>query len=131
VSLFFTKEVSQLQTSDINLDWDSKDLNTLLLGKQRIVNEIEVIINTPKATIFKAREIGSQLHTYVFAPYEEDVPNRISSGLAADLQSGISGVDITKVDVQADPMTKQVSLAITLKISDATYVLPVAVGSRT
>ena len=130
MSLFFAKEVSSLHTSDVHLDWDPENLNTLVLGKTRIQNEIGVFINTPKGTIFKARELGSTVLNYLFAPYEETLPAQLTSELVTDLNAEISGVRVTKVQTHSDPEKKTLLINVHLTIEDKTYVLPVDVRAR-
>jgi phage baseplate assembly protein W len=130
MSLFFGRELSRVQTSDANLDWDSSDLTTLQLGKARVVKEIEVVVNTPKGSIFKAREVGSTIYSYMFAPFEEEVPRRLEEELMSDLRTEISGIQVTRIDMQSDPIKKYLNMDVHITIQDKSYVLPIGVSAR-
>jgi phage baseplate assembly protein W len=125
-NIFLKRElISQtLKTQATDIDYLRHDLKTVLTDVKRVIQQLFAILRTPKGSIFRARELGSNLYLYEFRQLEEDTSGMLAQELKLDLERQITGLTVREMSFSQDVSKKKVIVNLVIEVDNKSYILP-------
>jgi len=125
-NIFLKRElISQsIKTQATDIDYSRQDLKTILTDVRRVVQQLFAILRTPKGSIFRARELGSNLYLYEFRQLEEDTSGMLAQELKLDLERQITGLTVREISYTQDISRKRIIVNLAIEVNNKSYILP-------
>lgn len=133
MNTFFKRSLQsqKLSTTTKHIDWSPPFTEDhILSGLELLTDEINCVIQTPKGSIFGARDLGTTLHKYLFAPLDVLTETTLKEELSQDLSNQITTHQITLSLSEVSIQEKSIALTFTIRTPNKTYTFTTGVSQR-